>query len=80
MERPDTKHLYNSNMKDDNMKVLLTAGRTLMSNYNNDEFLGFGTTAPPNVVPEWFFKLLFFPPIKTCMKAVISYLEGMWSA
>jgi radical SAM superfamily enzyme YgiQ (UPF0313 family) len=36
-----------------------------MSNYNNDEFLGFGASAPPNVVPEWFFKLLFFPPIKT---------------
>jgi radical SAM superfamily enzyme YgiQ (UPF0313 family) len=36
-----------------------------MSNYRGDEFLGFGATAPPNVVPEWFFKLLFFPPIKT---------------
>jgi radical SAM superfamily enzyme YgiQ (UPF0313 family) len=35
-----------------------------MSNYRNDEFLGFGTTAPPNVVPEWFFKMLFFPPMK----------------
>ncbi len=46
-------------------KVLLTADRTLMSNYRNDEFLGFGTTAPPNVVPEWFFQPLFFPPIKT---------------
>jgi len=48
-----------------NTKFLLTADRTLMSNYRNDEFLGFGTTAPPNIVPEWFFKLLFFPPIKT---------------
>ena len=47
------------------IKILLTADRTLMSNYRNDEFLGFGTTAPPNVVPEWFFKLLFFPPMKT---------------
>jgi radical SAM superfamily enzyme YgiQ (UPF0313 family) len=46
-------------------KILLTADRTLMSNYRNDEFLGFGTTAPPNVVPEWTFKLLFFPSIKT---------------
>ncbi|RLI20622.1 radical SAM protein, partial [Candidatus Bathyarchaeota archaeon] len=42
----------------------MTADRTLMSNYHQNEFLGFGTTAPPNVVPEWFFKLLFFPPIK----------------
>ena len=61
-------------------KILLTADRTLMSNYRNDEFLGFGTTAPPNVVPEWFFKLLFFPPIKTGMKAMMNYLEGTWSA
>jgi radical SAM superfamily enzyme YgiQ (UPF0313 family) len=65
VKRPDAKHLYKSNIKDGNMKVLLTADRTLMSNYHNDEFLGFGTTAPPNVVPEWFFKLLFFPPMKT---------------
>ena len=36
-----------------------------MSNHHNREFLGFGTTAPPNVVPEWLFKALFFPPIKT---------------
>jgi hypothetical protein len=51
-------------------KVLLTADRTLMSNYRNKEFLGFGTTAPPNVVPEWFFQPLFFPPIKT--------INGKW--
>jgi radical SAM superfamily enzyme YgiQ (UPF0313 family) len=46
-------------------KILLTADRTLMSNYHNNEFLGFGATAPPNVVPDWFFQLLFFPSIKT---------------
>ena len=54
-------------------KVLLTADRTLMSNYRNDEFLGFGTTAPPNVVPDWFFQLLFFPPIKTTNGIPIIY-------
>jgi len=63
-----------------NMKVLLTADRTLMGNYHNDEFLGFGTTAPPNVIPEWFSKVLFFPPIRTCMKAVINCSEGIWIA
>lgn len=47
------------------MDVLLTADRTLMSDYHKNEFVGFGTCAPPNVVPEWFFKALFFPPIKT---------------
>jgi hypothetical protein len=51
-----------------------------MGNYHNDEFLGFGTTAPPNVIPEWFSKVLFFPPIRTCMKAVINCSEGIWIA
>ena len=36
-----------------------------MSNYHRNEFIGFGATAPPNVVPEWFYQALFFPPIKT---------------
>ena len=49
----------------DRMKVLLTADRTLMSDHRQNEFLGFGATAPPNVVPEWLYKQLFFPPIKT---------------
>jgi hypothetical protein len=45
--------------------VLLTADRTLMSNYHNNEFLGFGTCAPPNFVPEWLYSYLFFPPLQT---------------
>jgi radical SAM superfamily enzyme YgiQ (UPF0313 family) len=45
--------------------VLLTADRTLMSNYHNNEFLGFGTCAPPNFIPEWIFSYLFFPPLQT---------------
>jgi radical SAM superfamily enzyme YgiQ (UPF0313 family) len=46
-------------------KVLLTADRTLMSDYHHNEFVGFGTCAPPNVIPDWLYSLLFFPPIKT---------------
>jgi len=45
-------------------EVLLTADRTLMSSYHDNEFLGFGTCAPPNFIPEWFYSFLFFPPIK----------------
>jgi radical SAM superfamily enzyme YgiQ (UPF0313 family) len=45
-------------------EVLLTADRTLMSNYHDNEFLGFGTCAPPNFIPEWFYSFLFFPRIK----------------
>jgi len=33
------------------VEVILTADRTLMSNYHGNEFIGFGATAPPNVVP-----------------------------
>ena len=45
--------------------VVLTADRTLMSDYHHNEFVGFGTCAPPNVIPDWLYSFLFFPPIKT---------------
>ena len=45
--------------------VLLTADKTLMSNYHRNEFLGFGTCAPPNFIPEWIYSYLFFPPLET---------------
>jgi len=47
------------------MDVVLTADKTLMSNYHGKIFLGFGTSAPPNWLPEWLFRYLFFPKIKT---------------
>ena len=46
-------------------EVLLTADRTLMSDYHRHEFVGFGTCAPPNVILDWLYSWLFFPPIKT---------------
>jgi radical SAM superfamily enzyme YgiQ (UPF0313 family) len=46
-------------------EVVLTSDRTMMSNYHNNEFLGFGTCAPPNFIPDWIFSFLFFPPIKS---------------
>jgi radical SAM superfamily enzyme YgiQ (UPF0313 family) len=45
--------------------VVLTSDRTLMSNYHNNEFLGFGTCAPHNFIPDRFYSFLFFPPIKS---------------
>lgn len=45
-------------------RVLLTADSTLMSDYRHNEFLGFGTCAPPNVIPDWLYRFLFFPPVK----------------
>ncbi len=46
-------------------KIVLTSDRTLMSTYHGNEFLGFGTCAPPNFVPDWLYSYLFFPNIKT---------------
>ncbi|MCW3994898.1 MAG: B12-binding domain-containing radical SAM protein [Candidatus Bathyarchaeota archaeon] len=46
-------------------EIVLTADRTLMSNYHHNEFLGFGTCAPPNFIPEWLYSYLFFPPLQT---------------
>lgn len=45
--------------------VVLTADSTLMSDYRQNEFLGFGTCAPSNFVPDLIYRRLFFPPIKT---------------
>lgn len=45
-------------------EIVLTADRTLMSNYRGKEFLGFATSLPPSVVPDWFFERLFFPYVK----------------
>jgi len=59
------------------MKIILTANRTLMSKHHDNEFLGFGATAPPNVVPEWIFKALFFPPIKTRDEILVEAPYGL---
>ena len=36
-----------------------------MSNYHGNEFLGFGTCAPSNFIPDVLYSYMFFPPIKT---------------
>ena len=46
-------------------KIVLTADRTLMSDYHKNIFIGFGTCAPPNFIPDQLYGWLFFPPIKT---------------
>ena len=52
-------------MANNSVDVLLTADRTLMSNYHGNEFLGFGTCAPSNFIPDVLYSYLFFPPIRT---------------
>jgi len=47
------------------MEIVLTADKTLMSNHHGKEFMGFGTSAPPNWLPEFLFRYLFFPRMKS---------------
>ncbi len=57
--------------------VVLTSDRTLMSNYHNNEFLGFGTCAPHNFIPDWFYSFLFFPPIRSRNGASVEAPYGL---
>lgn len=45
-------------------EIILTADSTLMSDYHQNEFVGFGTCAPPNFIPDALYRWLFFPPIR----------------
>jgi radical SAM superfamily enzyme YgiQ (UPF0313 family) len=58
-------------------EVLLTSDRTLMSNYHNNEFLGFGTCAPPNFIPEALYSFLFFPPLKNLKGVPVAAPYGL---
>ncbi len=36
-----------------------------MSKYRNHVFLGFSSCAPSNVIPDWLYSFLFFPPVES---------------
>ena len=44
-------------------KIVLTADRTLMSEYNKHEFLGFAACSP-KFIPGWLYTKIFCPPLK----------------
>jgi radical SAM superfamily enzyme YgiQ (UPF0313 family) len=48
-----------------------------MSDYHRNVFVGFGTCAPPNFIPEQLYKRLFFPPIKESSDAPTSAPYGL---
>ncbi|MFP4170491.1 MAG: B12-binding domain-containing radical SAM protein [Methanomassiliicoccales archaeon] len=45
-------------------RVVLTADRTLMSEYNGEIFMGFAACAP-NFLPGWLYRKIFCPPVRT---------------
>ncbi len=46
----------------DNPPIILTTDRTLASDYNGSEFIGFGATFP-KILPDFLYKSLFAPSI-----------------
>ncbi len=58
-------------------KIVLTADSSLMSDYRHNEFLGFGTCAPPNVIPDMLYRWLIFPPIKTIQGMPVAAPYGL---
>ena len=58
-------------------KIILTADSTLMSDYHHNEFLGFGTCAPSNFIPDFLYEQLFFPAIKTKKGAPVEAPYGL---
>ncbi len=58
-------------------RIILTADSTLMSDYHHNEFLGFGTCAPSNFIPDFMYERLFFPRIRTRSGAPIEAPYGL---
>ena len=50
------------------VEVVLTTDRTMMSNHHHKEFLGFGTTGAPVILPEKVWLWLFAPKMKVIDK------------
>jgi len=44
-------------------RIILTADRTLMSEYNGNIFLGFAACGP-RFIPDWLYKKIFCPPVE----------------
>lgn len=58
-------------------EILLTADNTMMSDYRHNEFLGFGTCAPSNFIPDWLYRWLFFPPTRAVNDMPIAAPYGL---
>ena len=43
-------------------KIILTTDRTLMSEYNGNEFLGFAACSP-TLIPDWLYSKILCPPV-----------------
>jgi len=48
----------------DGFKIVLTADRTLMSEYGGGIFLGFSACVPKGIIPDWLYFSLFCPSVE----------------
>jgi len=57
----------------DGYKVVLTADRTLMSEYNGGIFLGFSACVPRGLIPDKLYFSLFCPSVETSEDGAVKY-------
>jgi radical SAM superfamily enzyme YgiQ (UPF0313 family) len=50
-------------MSNEGFKVVLTADRTLMSEYSGGIFLGFSACVPKGLIPDWLYFSMFCPSV-----------------
>ena len=54
-------------------KVVLTADRTLMSEYSGGVFLGFSACVPKGLIPDWLYFSMFCPSVPVNEDGSVKY-------
>jgi len=62
-----------SNEKNGGYKIVLTADRTLMSEYHGGIFLGFSACVPKGIIPDWIYFSFFCPSVETLKNGAAKY-------
>jgi radical SAM superfamily enzyme YgiQ (UPF0313 family) len=60
-------------MEDGGYKVVLTADRTLMSEYKGGIFLGFSACVPKGLIPDWLYFSMFCPSVPVNEDGSVKY-------
>ncbi|MBE0511800.1 B12-binding domain-containing radical SAM protein [Candidatus Bathyarchaeota archaeon] len=58
---------------DEGRKVVLTADRTLMSEYSGGIFLGFSACVPKGLIPDWLYFSMFCPSVQVNEDGSVKY-------
>lgn len=54
-------------------KIVLTADRTLMSEYRGGIFLGFSACIPKGLIPDWFYFSILCPSVPVNEEGIVKY-------